>query len=269
MIDLFIGDSHSCGYYFDDKAHEWEDNNYAEKFHYLNGNEETVIYAASGCGNYKYAEWFKIALDRHPNIGRVFLQSTYWNRFRIASSRNLDFGFGSYKIDHFTQKTDKNDKITRYNDLKIKDNFVEMQLRPPNDVYEKFKGFRTDFKSDSYNKPMPELVDEYTYTKVWHELQSQLQYIQFCKDLFLIDRLCVENNIDCYVWRINERCHLTDSVEMFGELKKTKILVESAEIYLDNKYDICIADDTIDGEHYNSKTHELIAKDFLPYLLQI
>ena len=81
---LFIGDSHSHGYFeMGGKIHSWESNNYAEI--YANDNsKQTVIYSMPGGCNRNYHAWLKTMLDRYDDIDDVFMQSTYWNRFLLS-----------------------------------------------------------------------------------------------------------------------------------------------------------------------------------------
>lgn len=272
MKDLFIGDSHSIGYSAtDEKIIEWDDNNYAEIWH-KNTNIPVIICASPGVGNYKYAEWVKCLVDKHPDISRIFLQSTYWNRFRICANQNLDFGFADYTLDSLLGPAEVDPKlpgenILRYSDLKIKDKFVEMQLKPAIHIYERFKGFRIDTKLEENPSDIEALKEEYMYTKVWYELQTQLQYIQYCKDMFIIDKICKEHNIQCFLWRINDRCHFPESFDMFGSLDTIKIVVKSAENYITEKFDIDAKSQTIDYEHYNKTIHTLIAENFIPWVI--
>ena len=89
---LFIGDSHAHGYYeVGNTISAWQDNNYAEIYADEN-NKQVVIYSQPGGCNRKYPAWLKSMLDRYDDIDEVFIQSTYWNRFLLSCSRNLDVG---------------------------------------------------------------------------------------------------------------------------------------------------------------------------------
>jgi hypothetical protein len=270
MKYLFLGDSHTAGYSMQKgNAIEWGENNYAELFNASTGIP-TIICANPGVGNYKYAEWVKALLDIHDNIEKVFIQSTYWNRFRICASRNLDFGFDEYTVGHFLQQVEAdidNTEIIRYNDLKIKDNFVEMQLKPGPHIYESFKGFKVDNKLEDSPKDITELSEEYMYTKVWHEMQTQMQYIEYSKDMFIIDRICAERNIECFVWRMNDRCGLPNNLNMFGELKNVNVVRTSAEDFIYSNFSIDCKQHTIDEEHYNINIHQIIAESFIPWVI--
>ena len=53
-------------------------------------------------------------LDRYDDIDEVFIQSTYWNRFLLSCSRNLDVG-ETTDVDPYLD----NDPTQRRKDRKI------------------------------------------------------------------------------------------------------------------------------------------------------
>ena len=103
---LFLGDSHSHGYAeVNGEVQFWKDNNYAELYSDHN-NKPVAIYSIPGGCNKKYPTWLKAMLDYYDDIDEVFIQATYWNRYLIACSRNLDVGDG-IKANHFSKESDK------------------------------------------------------------------------------------------------------------------------------------------------------------------
>ena len=72
---LFLGDSHSHGYFeMGGKVNAWESNNYAELYA-LENNKQTVMYSMPGGCNRKYPAWLRTMLDRYNDIDEVFVQS--------------------------------------------------------------------------------------------------------------------------------------------------------------------------------------------------
>ena len=73
--------------------------------------------------------------------------------------------------------------------------------------YEEFKGFAfNDMKVGHDFKPFHE---KYSYTKLWHELVTPLQYKDYCIDLLAIDTMCKERDIKWYLWTINNRVFMS------------------------------------------------------------
>ena len=263
---LFIGDSHAHGYSeIGDTISAWQDNNYAEIYAEEN-NKEVVIYSQPGGCNRKYPAWLKSMLDRYDDIDEVFIQSTYWNRFLLACSRNLDVGENT-NVDLFLDDDQpKDEKIKRYTDHRVTENYIEMidQVRQEN--YEEFKGFFfDDMKVKADFKPFHE---KYIYTKLWHELVTPLQYKDYCLDLLAIDTMCARRDIKWYQWTINNRVFVPDNIELYGDWQAGTKASSSAEGYLQLSQAINIETDEhrVDGEHYTRNIHELIAKDYLNYV---
>ena len=242
----------------------WQDNNYAEIYADEN-NKQVVIYSQPGGCNRKYPAWLKSMLDRYDDIDEVFIQSTYWNRFLLSCSRNLDVGETTNVDLYLDNDQPKDEKIERYTDHRVTENYIEMidQVRQEN--YEEFKGFFfDDMKVKADFKPFHE---KYIYTKLWHELVT-LQYKDYCLDLLAIDTMCARRNIKWYQWSINNRVFVPDNVHLYGEWLVGKRATSSAEGYLQLSKAINIETDEhrIDAEHYTKQIHELIAKDYLNYV---
>ena len=160
----------------------------------------------------------------------------------------------------------KDEKIKRYTDHRVTENYIEMidQVRQEN--YEEFKGFFfDDMKIQADFKPFHE---KYIYTKLWHELVTPLQYKDYCLDLLAIDTMCARRDIKWYQWTINNRVFVPDNVELYGDWQAGTKAPSSAEGYLQLAKAINIETDEyrVDGEHYTKHIHELIAKDYLNYV---
>ena len=263
---LFIGDSHAHGYYETNQGIlAWQENNYAEIYAKLN-DKETVVYSQPGGCNRKYPAWVKSMLDRYNDIDEVFIQSTYWNRFLLSCSRNLDVGENTNVDLYLDDSQPKDDLVHRYTDHRVTENYIEMidQVRKEN--YEDFKGFAFD---DMEVKPdWAPFHEKYIYTKLWHELVTPLQYKDYCLDLMAIDTMCSRRNIKWYQWSINNRVFVPDNIELYGTFETGKKASLSAEGFIQHTKAINIESDQyrLDGEHYNTQIHEIIAKDYLDYI---
>lgn len=268
---LFIGDSHSHGYYEDknNQVFGWGQANYAEIYSETN-NKKTVIYSMPGACNKKYPAWVAYMLSYYNDIDEVFIQSTYWNRYLLAASKNADVG-EDLPINHFSTgpndlKKHKNDKmIERWMDKRITENHVELvcQMQPEN--MEAFKGF--EFKEDQYTPKFKPFHEKFCYTKLWHESATHLQHREYCGDLFIISNLCKAKGIPLYIWSVNNRVFMPkNNYQIFAPLDNCIFADISAQGYFLDKDGLDIEDTVVDGEHYPYSIHEKIAKEYIPYL---
>ena len=259
---LFFGDSHAHGYWDDNGTiRAWQDNNYAEIYarHF---QKETIIYSLPGGCNRKYPVWLKAMLNRYNDIDELFVQSGYWNRYLIGASRMLNIG-DDIKIDHFLDEDcPKDDLIHRYTDHRIQGDYLEIveQIRP--DQYTDFKGIQYhDFTQKS---DWPPFHEKYTYTKLWHELTTHLQYREYCLDLLAIDTMCKEHEINWYLWTMKSDCFVPNDLNMYTDLSVHRAPISAID-YLENKY-VKTKAYMIDVEHYDTPIHEKIAKEYLPFV---
>jgi hypothetical protein len=265
---LFLGDSHSTGYYQKgDELQWWTDANYAEAYA-KEFDKEVVIYAQPGGCNKKYPIWLRAMFDYYDDIDEVFVQSTYWNRYLLGCSRNLDIGDGM-KASHFSYGPNpppatEQDNIHRWTDERVTEDYVEMveQCRPEH--FENFKGFT--YEEQGITADWGPFKEKYQYTKLWHESVTHLQYREYCTDLFVMDRLCDEYGVDLHLWSINNRVFIPNHLDFFGPLKRVKRAKSSAEEFIELTHSWNIEDDTTDGEHYPKSTHDIIGKEFIPYI---
>lgn len=266
---LFIGDSHTTGYYEENNdLLFWQDNNYAEIYSKIN-DKPVVIYAQPGGCNKKYPTWLRAMFEHYNDIDEVFIQSTYWNRYLLACSRHLDVGDG-IKANHFSKGPNMPPApqdaptIERWSDHRITENYVEMVEQCRTELFEQFKGF--DYDERNTTADWGPFNEKYAYTKLWHESATHLQYRDYCGDLFIIDNLCREYDVKWYLWSINNRVFMPEKYEFFGPLKNCTRCDISAEGFIKANHGYNIEDRTSDGEHYLYNTHEIIAKEYIPYL---
>lgn len=261
---LFLGDSHTHGYYAKDDGNikAWQENNYAEIFSREN-DREVIIYSMAGGCNRKYPTWTRAMLDSYDDIDEIIIQGTYWNRFLLGCSRNLDYGFEITPSHFIDYNCPKDNKIHRYTDHRISENYLELSDKVRAENYEEFGGITfDDFNIKSDWKPF---VSKYIYTKLWHELLTHLQYKDYCIDMYAISNMAKERGIPVYLWVINDRQDIPPSLDYFGKVDIT-VAPMSAEKWIMERHGIDIKDRTTDGEHYDFGIHEIIGKEYIPYL---
>lgn len=266
MKTLFLGDSHSQGYWREHVGHMsfphvWQDNNYAEIYANLN-EKPAIIYAMSGTTIQRYPDWLKVALDKHPDIDEVFVQSLHWNRFMLSGSAGRDFT-DEIPLDYFTQLHSQDNLITRYSDLP--DELLE-QSRDHNFFPQKVAA--EDYESLKYvpDNWLPNLQQTpYMTVKLWAELMTHLQHREYCRTIFLMDRLCKDRGIKMYLWKVNDRVYMPDNLDIYGKLESTVVIQKSAETYL-KEISFDISQMLMpDNEHYTLDGHLEIAHKFLPW----
>lgn len=261
MKTLFVGDSHLHGYYESDgKINAWQNNNYAEIYSDIN-NKEVIVYSLPGGCNRKYPTWIAAMLELHNDIDEIFIQSTYWNRFLLAGSKRLDYG-EDIKSDHFIDRdTPHHPTVTRYTDHRVTEEYIELsdKVRPEN--FQEFTGVQFDDMGITANwKPFNE---KYVYTKLWHELQTPLQYKDYCLDLTCIDSMV--GDIPTYLYTLNDRQFLPNNINFYKNLGIIKIDID-AETWIRQNIGMDPKQNTLDGEHYNRRIHKIIAEKYLDYV---
>ena len=268
---LFIGDSHSCGYYVIDYNTQnarplfWENNNYAEIYSELN-NKPVAIYAIPNGCNKKYPVWLRAMFDYYSDIDEVFIQSTYWNRDILAANKNLDIADG-LKPNHFTvEATVKENKalVNCWEDVQFTENYIEIATRSAPDRKDlEYKGFDLNEINTGMQKTF---AQSYAYTKLWHEHITHLQYREYCSNLFIIDTLCKQYDVKWHLWNINERVIIPNDLNFYGSLDHCVKTDISAENFIKQHHQINIETQRLDGEHYVYDIHNIIAKEYIPYL---
>jgi hypothetical protein len=264
-VTAFLGDSHTTGYVcIDEKVQQWQDNNYADVYS-MHFNKDVVVYALPGASNQKYPIWLKSIIDRH-NVDHVFIQSTYWNRWLMAASRTLEYGDGT-KSDLFLDDRyvcPRNPRIKYYTDWKHTDDHVELVEQCRKELFEQFKGLTYD--PHDISPDWAPFHEKYPYTRLYHESLTHLQYREYLSNLYIINTLCKEHNIQCHLWRINDRVYMPEEFNLYGDLTNINIVKQSAKNWVLEHKDLNIEDDTIDGEHYPKHIHEIIGKEYIPYI---
>lgn len=266
---LFIGCSHTMGF-VDPGEHQgclvWQKNNYAEQYA-LQNNKPVVIMASAGMGNREIVNFLAHALNTYSDIDEVFIQATYWGRFPIAFSPTMDEK-DILPLDFFIDKVD---------DTKLVTKFEIGLIQPGNYWQEYFKPLTEDYnqlafvtETNPYQNQPDMRRSSFMYVKMWHYLQTHLEQQDYMKDVLLCDRLCFEKNIPLTIWKINPRIFIPKQVNNFySPLKNTKIIEKDAITYLSELKNKDFEEEKIDTEHYNTLTHELIAKEFIAYMRQI
>jgi len=274
---LFLGDSHSSGFDVDRYPDQsflakfWSKNNYAEIYSNIH-NKPVVIYAIPGAGNKKYPVWLRAMFDRYSDIDEVFIQSTYWSRCMLAVSKNLDNGDG-IAANHFSNGPNPQPfaptdtpLIERWADIPLVGNYIEMPITLSPNLCPEYEGFN---HSEIYSTMPSTMVKSYTYTKLWHENVTHLQYRDYCGDLYIIDNMCKEYGVKWHSWRINDRVDMPNNIDFYGKIQNCIRSTTSAQQYIKDIHKIDIEKSTLDGEHYSYAVHEIIAKEYIPYIKEL
>ena len=262
---LFLGCSHSMGFYDpgdEGGCYPWTDNNYAEEYSRIN-SKPVVIMASAGAGNALWPRFLAYALKKYNDIDEVFIQSTYWSRFPVAINPDLDER-SIFPIDFFIEQAASDENIHRYSLGFYQDKHVEYFLKPE----------KLDYESTPYLRDTKPLVSEpdvrrssHMYMRMWHYSNTHLEQYDYFKDILACDALCYYNNLTLNLWNINDRCFIPkETTDWLTQLKATKIAPIDAISYLKSKkHNI----EMKDLEHYSKTTHDLIAKEYIPYLKEI
>jgi len=266
---VFLGDSHAAGYWVepDKTVHQWE-HNYGDSYSVKN-NKDVAVYATPGACNKKYPIWLKSMLDRYDDIDEIFVQSTYWNRWLMGASKNLNYGDGT-KSDLFLDDRyicPNNERIRYFTDWKGTDEFIEIPEQCRAELFEQFKGLHIDF--ENITPDWAPFHEKYPYTKLYNESLTHLQYRDYLGDLYIINAMCKERGLKWYLWTINNRVYFPKHFNLFGPLTECIIAPKNAEEYLKETLNISIEDNQIDGEHYPKSTHNLIAEHYFEYLKEM
>lgn len=266
---LFIGDSHASGYYeANGKVNFWQDNNYAECYSKLH-KKPVVIYCQPGGTWLKYPQWVKFCLDTYDDIDEVWIQSTYWNRWVMGAVRDAGIGEDVTPKTFVDFSSPKTESIDRYTDHRITNDgrYLETveQVRPS--LMEDFKGLT--FEDNNTKEDWQPFHEKYTYTKLWHELATHIQYREYCLNLFAIDNMLSKRKIKWFLWTINNRQFVPKNLNYYGKLENVTRADLSAEEWFKRNKNLEIEKLTIDGEHYPKEIHDIIAKEYFPYIRKL
>jgi len=285
---LFVGDSHTCGYFASNGSHKecqsalsihklkttvykWAKNNYAE-FYSAENNKDVVIYAMQGATNCKYADWIGYCLKTY-DIDEIFVQSTYWNRYKIAASFSKEIDIqqevplGHFVMDSITRGNKEEDRVLRFSDDEESDHFAEIVRQPELSDYTSFKGHKFNKKGEYIYESS--LKDNYSKTKLWNELATHIQHRNYVKDLLVIDNLCRFHNIPWYLFNMNINQYIPPNLDFYTPLTNCIRAPVPVQDYLEQALGIDNKDYLLDVEHLNEDYHKLIAKHYIPFLKEI
>lgn len=261
---LFVGDSHSAGYWTDtlNNVHFGDENCYGRI--YAEKISSSVVYADPGAPNSVYPRWIANMLKTYPVIDKVVIQTTHWDRWKLACSSEL--GFAHLPINYFTATHEETENFIFHTDYSNRDSSVvewneKIKFNNLENGNQKWPAYWAprDWPGDS---------QEYYKTSAHHQVLTHLTYENYCKDIALIDSICAEKNIQVYVWRINDYVELPNTKDTFRKLTHTKFFKPSAQSWIKNNLDIDISKMLKDVVHYNKEAHNIIATKFIPEVLK-
>jgi len=259
---LFVGCSHTNGFWQDPTTgdkHIWDDNNYAQIYAESLADQQCYIYSSSGAPNNKYPRWIKHVLNNHLVSG-IVIQSTYWDRWLMGN--NTDLQFRQLDVDHFTRTYKEDEKYILYDDFNTKDyKAIEWNEKAK---WESIGMYDEGYPELNGGYDWPGFDTNYMHMKFHTEVGTHLKHEEYCKDIALIDFM---SDVPVYVWRINDRVQFPDNFKTYSNLPNTKVFRTPANVWIQENLNINIEDMKLDEEHYTTEVHELIAKHFIPELL--
>jgi hypothetical protein len=264
---LFIGDSHTSGYSIDQGPMPdifipkvWHPNNYAEiycKKHNIDG----VIYATPGVGNDRYPDWIRFCLDMYPDIDKLILQTTYWNRWMLSSNLYSTFE-EEIPLDNFTVHQDQYDNIDRFMDNIQQDCNGHYLFHAKT-----YPGHMDHLILPDVEKPEPFETANYLQMKVFNELETFISKQNYTRNLCLIDRMCKEKNVKVYMWRLNKDVFIPTELDVYGDLDIVLERTPCIEFLKEKGIDHLKHHVGDDQEHYDYSFHKEIAEQFIPHLI--
>jgi len=265
---LFIGDSHTCGYWSHPTNQGpgsytyWNDNNYAEVYAKEN-NKPVAIYAMAGVNNRVYTDWMKSMFDTYDDIDEVFLCMAPFNRFIIGFDGKLDDTV--IPVNHFTTKMPSSDGfIDRYCDLTIKDDNLQLFNKALSDDYNTFPGLDLDPQNGLKTPNIRE--HNFMQIKLFFDLNTFIEKRDFLLNVFTWDRMCHERGAKLYLFNVTDRLRYPQTFEYYGTLKSTILTRKAVEGFFKEKHVDHTRYYLEDQEHYNKEYHTLIATKYLPWL---
>lgn len=266
---LFIGDSHSHGYWYNkekNKVECWDKNNYSEIYARDIAQQQSYIYSYPGAPNSKYPRWIKNMLNKHRDISTVLVQSTYWDRWLMAVNTDIS-EFPELPLDYLTYEFSKEQYFTLYEDYHTIDFSKGEWVEKPK--WGNIKPYREQFPDINGGLEWPGYSSSYMHIKFHDEIMTHLTYENYSKDIALIDAICSEHNVPAVLWRINDRVEFPKKFNMFRNLTNIKIFEKSAEAWILENLNVNLEDMKVDEEHYSYEAHNIIAKHFIPELLNV
>jgi hypothetical protein len=265
---LFIGDSHTMGYksVLDKKGlgsfTQWNDNNYAEVYGELN-NKPVVIYALSGATNRLYTDWLKSMFETYDDIDEVFICLAAFNRFIIAlddlgNEESLPVDWFRFKVDGSTEN------IHRYMDGIVRDKTMQLLNKSTFKDYDNHPGIEFSGENGLITPNLRK--HSYMQVKLFFELNTFIEKREFLNSVYTWDNICKDNNAQLHLFNFTNRLKFPSKFDYYGKLKNTKIANKTIETFLGN-LGIDHKNYLIeDNEHYNREYHELVAKNYIPWL---
>jgi len=265
---LFIGDSHTMGYKsVPDKNGlgsftQWNDNNYAEIYSEYN-KKPVVIYALSGATNRLYTDWLKSMFEKYDDIDDVFICLSSFNRFIIAiddltNEETLPIDWFQYKLDNST------DTVHRYMDGIVRDKTMQLLNKSTFADYDNFPGI--EFSGEDGLITPDIRKHTYMQVKLFFELNTYLEKREFLNSVYTWDNICKDHGAQLHLFNFTNRLKFPSDLSYYGKLKNTKVATKTVETFLSglgiNHKDYLIED----KEHYNTEYHELVAKNYIPWL---
>jgi hypothetical protein len=260
---LFIGCSHTNGYWFNDKTNDkniWSDSNYAQIYAEKLADAKCFIYSSAGAPNNKYPRWVKSVVDKHLEVKGIVVQSTYWDRWLMANNTSLKFI--QTDPDYFTRVYKETEKYILYDDF----NTVDFETIEWNEKakWDSIGMYNEGYPDSNGGYNWPGFDTNYMHMKFHTEIATHLKHEEYCKDIALIDTI---SSVPVYIWRINEKVQFPKKFNVYKELTNTKVFEQPANIWLKENLNVDIDEMKLDDEHYNVEAHTLIARHFIPELL--
>ena len=265
---LFIGDSHTCGYYSTagkigpGSYSYWNDNIYSERYGDLN-KRPVVTYAMAGVYNRVYSEWLKSMFERYNDIDEVFICLAPLNRFVISYDPELRDE--ALPVDHFTMKMEDSPvDADRYVDHTVSEGVVQLFNKPIYDDYSKFPGF--DLSQYDGLKSPDLRKHSFMQIKLFYEMNTYQEKRDFLNCVYTWDNICNDNNANLYIFHFADRGKYPGKTDYYGPLKRTTVSPMTVQSYFKSKmidHEKYLIED---NEHYNREFHEMIAEKFLPWI---
>lgn len=268
MVNIFIGDSHTCGYTsVPGKSgygsySMWQENNYAKKYA-LQENIKSVIYALPGGHSDAYTNWLAWLLQKYENVNKVFISVSGVNRFTLANDQG-QFKSDVVPLDHFTVQHVAEDLLDCYSDTPISGDFLQLYQKTISSDYDKFPEVTYNVFDGLISPDLRK--NTYMEVKTFLEMNTHLEKQNFLKNVFVWDNLCRLKNVDLYVFRMTENQVFPKDFEYYGPLHNTIVCPESVSGYFSRKNIDHLKYLIEDNEHYNEEYHTLIAEKFLKAL---
>lgn len=261
---LFVGDSHSGGYWASKTGQvKFGDENCYGRI-YSEEIAPCIVYADPGTSNSVYPRWISAMLEKYTDIDKVVIQTTHWDRWQMGYSKHL--GFPELPNDYFLSTTEERKNFTLHSDYSTIDYSI---VRWSDKIkFDKISASGNQMWPQHWApKDWPGHTQEFCNTVVHHQILTHLVYEQYCKDIALIDSMCAGKNIPVYIWRINDDVEIPEKLDSFMPLTQTKLFTASAETWINNNLNIDISTMLQDEVHYNTAAHKLIATKFIPEVL--